>query len=96
MRFKCIKGLKGSEKVCPYRWVRGLEHCRADLNVRSALNRSSAALNSAQGHGLFMELYFHDAELYFAIGHADAVELTRVAARQLLDFTKGSAVLRGT
>ncbi len=81
MRFKCIKGLKGSEKVCPYRWVRGLERCRAALNARSALNRSSTALNSAHSAKLFMELYFHDAELYFAIGHADAVEFTRVAAR---------------
>ena len=43
-----------------------------------------------------MELYFHDAELYFAIGHADAVEFTRVTARQLLDFAKGSAGLDGT
>ena len=81
MRFKCIKGLKGSDKVCPYRWVRGLERCRAALNARSALNRSSAALNAHVGERLFMELYFNDAELYFAIGHADAVEFTRVAAR---------------
>lgn len=76
-----MKGLKGSEKVYPYRWVRGLGCCRAALNARSALNRSSTALNSAHSAKLFMELYFHDAELYFSIGHADAVELTCVAAR---------------